>query len=234
MLAIAAKGRIMRTWRGRPHERKSIGMWNRPRLPLLVAVVVAASHAASAQPAPPPNPELNQAGGSAPPAPPGPIIEAGVETEFVSATAMPWEVMVDQQSMCTTPCRLMLERPHWITMRTREERPLRLEVGQLGGAPTSVTAHDLGTGMYATGITFTTLGGMALVTGITLTAVGCSSDRRGMCTAGLITGGAGVATTLGGIWLMRQALPRVKIRALEERGMALYTTGRGGGVVGRF
>jgi hypothetical protein len=128
----------------------------------------------------------------------------------------------------------MLDHPHWITVRTRERHPLRLEVGQLGSAPASVTTHDLSTGMYATGITFTTLGGMALVTGITLTAIGCSSDRSGLCTAGLISGGAGIATTLGGVWLMRAALPRVQIRAMEQRGMALYPTGSGAAMSGTF
>jgi hypothetical protein len=32
--------------------------------------------------------------------------------------------------------------------------------------------------------------------------VGGSSDRSGICTAGLITSGAGVATTPGGFWLL--------------------------------
>jgi hypothetical protein len=209
-------------------------MFNLSHLTPVVAVgIVAFGQPATAQPettrATVPSDEAPQAGASM-----APIAATGVETEFVSATSMPWEVMVDQQSMCTTPCRLMLEHPHWITVRTRERQPLRLEVGQLGATPASVTAHDLGTGMYATGITFTTLGGMALVTGITLTAVGCSSDRNRICTAGLISGGAGIATTLGGVWLMRAALPRVQIRALERRGMVLSPTGSGAAMSGRF
>lgn len=171
-----------------------------------------------------------------PPGPPtSPPPPVGVETEFLSATAMPWEVMVDRQSICQTPCKIYLDGPHWITMRTREARPLRMEVGNLGLRPSQVTAQDLGTGKYATGITFTTLGGMAVVVGVVLTAVGCSADdREGMCTAGLITGGAGALTTLGGIWLIRAGLPRIKVRALERRGLALYTTGTGGGVAGAF
>jgi hypothetical protein len=147
---------------------------------------------------------------------------------------MPWEVMVDQQGACWTPCQLMLDGPHWVTMRSRDRRPIRLEVGELGRAPAAVTAHDLQTGKYATGITFTALGGMAVVTGVTLAAVGCSTDRSGMCTAGLISGGAGAAVTLGGIWLMQNALPRFEVRALERRGLSLYSTGRGGGIAGRF
>jgi hypothetical protein len=209
------------------------------------AVLVAASaSAALAQPGASPAPRENPA----PQAPSGEVIVeepvvtedspvvrwVGMETEFVSATAMPWEVMVDQQSACWTPCKLVLDGPHWVTMRSRDRRPIRLEVGELGRAPAAVTAHDLKTGPYATGITFTALGGAAVITGITLTAVGCSQDRDGMCTAGLISGGAGALITLGGIWLMRSALPRYQVRALDRRGLSLFTSGNGGGVAGRF
>ncbi len=158
----------------------------------------------------------------------------GAETEFVSATSMPWEVMIDQQSACWTPCKLVLDGPHWVTLRSRDRRPIRLEVGELGRAPAAVTAHDIKTGAYATGITFTALGGAALITGITLTSVGCSQDRDGMCTAGLITGGAGAAITLGGIYLMRAALPRYQVRALERHGLSLFSNGKGGGLAGHF
>ncbi len=167
--------------------------------------------------------------------PDAPVVRwVGMETEFVSATAMPWEVMIDQQSACWTPCKLVLDGPHWVTMRSRDRQPIRLEVGELGREPSSVTAHDLKNGTYATGITFTALGGAALVTGITLTAVGCSQDRDGMCTAGLITGGAGAAITFGGIYLMRAALPRYQVRALERHGLSLFTNGKGGGLAGHF
>lgn len=221
------------------------------------ALVLGSAAAAMAQPgaAPMPQPEVAPMPPPMPPAgqlDPGPapgtpdspggyVVPApgaaqwpSVETSFVSATSMSWEVMVDQQSACWTPCELMLDGPHWITLRSRDRRPIRLEVGELGRAAAAVTAHDLKTGMYATGITFTALGGMALVTGITLTAVGCSTDRDGMCTAGLISGGAGAAVTLGGIWLMRQALPSYQVRALERRGLSLFGNGQGGGIAGKF
>ncbi len=168
------------------------------------------------------------------PSMPAPVPPPPDVVEFLSATEQAWEVMVDRQSTCTTPCRVQLDRPHWITMRTRERRPLRLEVGNLGGGAAQVTAHDLGTGKYVTGITATTLGGMAVVCGIVFTAVGCGGDRDGMCTAGLITGGAGIATTLGGIWLIRAGLPRAKVRPLDRYGLAVYATGTGGGVAGAF
>jgi hypothetical protein len=86
-------------------------------------------------------------------------------------------------------------------------------------------------GAYVTGIVFTTLGGMALATGITLTAVGCSSDdRRGMCIAGLITGGVGGVVTAGSILLMVKSLPQVRI----HRHASVVLSPTGAAVAGTF
>ena len=68
--------------------------------------------------------------------------------------------------------------------------------------------HD---GMYAGGIVATTFGGMAAVVGITLSAVGYAKDRRGMATAGLITGAAGAIGVPFGIYLMMKAVPQVSV-----------------------
>jgi len=70
---------------------------------------------------------------------------------------------------------------------------------------------------------------MGLATGITLTAVGCSTDRSGMCNAGLITG---VASGLGlylSIDLIRKSLPRVQMGPARP-----YATGSSIGVAGTF
>ncbi len=220
---------------GRTAVRAAFAAW-------VAGLALLLPQAAQAQPAEPPLEEPALVGEPEPIAPAGPEVVpgarampwVGAETEFISATSMAWEVMVDQQSACWTPCQLALDGPHWVTLRSRDRRPIRLEVGELGRQPVSVTAHDLKTGTYATGITFTALGGGALITGITLTAVGCSQDRDGMCTAGLITGGAGALVTAGGIWLMRSAVPRFQVRALERHGLSLFTSGKGGGVAGHF
>lgn len=189
---------------------------------------------AGAQPTTPSDPAGAPGYGAPGPQPPAQAAQVGVDTNFVSSSGMTWEVMVDQQSACVTPCRLLLERPSWITMRTTERSPIRLEVGQLGVRPVVVTAHNLQEGKYAGGIVMTSFGGMALVTGITLAAVGYGADRDGMKTAGVITGGAGAVLTLGGIMLMRSALPRTYVQALEQRGLALAPTANGGALSGRF
>lgn len=171
---------------------------------------------------------------AAPATAPAAPVRPGVEVEVVSTEGRQWEVMVDHQSTCNTPCRLMLDGPRWITLRSLERNPLRLEVGELGHRPARLSAKPLGTGKWATGISFTAIGGTAAVTGVVLTAVGCSTDRDGMCTAGLITGGAGLAVTGLGIWLIRRGLPRTWVRDLDRRQLGLYATGRGAGLAGHF
>lgn len=203
---------------------------------LLTVPGLTAPGAAVAQPAISPMTPAADAPTAPAPTATGPAapVRPGIETEVVSTEGRQWEVMVDHQSTCNTPCRLMLDGPRWITLRSLERNPLRLEVGELGYRPSRLSAKPLGTGKWATGISFTAIGGTAAVTGIVLTAVGCSTDRDGMCTAGLITGGAGLGVTGLGIWLIRRGLPRYWVRDLDRRQLGLYATGRGAGLAGRF
>ena len=155
--------------------------------------------------APPPSADMP----SRPP-PQGPPPGA-MRATFVSSTPVSWDVKLDQMPACTTPCTLWVAPLQFVTLHSHERDSVRLDVGAMPRGDVIVTAEPLSRGAYATGITFVTLGGMALATGITLTAIGCSTDRSGMCTAGLITGGAGAAVTVGSIYLMKRALPRARI-----------------------
>jgi hypothetical protein len=133
------------------------------------------------------------------------------EADFQSTGQRQWEVLVDQQPACVTPCRLTVQPGRWLSMRTLERRPVRVEVGMLDG-PALVQAKPLAGGAHTTGIVFTALGGTAFVTGVALGSVGCfSDDREGLCTAGLITGGVGAVVTAGSIWLMKRSVPRVYV-----------------------
>lgn len=191
---------------------------------LACAALGALATSAAAQPSATPADEPAPAMPVQPPPPPPP--PQAPTAEFVSTGAMQWEVLVDRQPACATPCALAVPPGRWVSMRTLERRPVRVEVGMLGREPVVVSAKPLHGGAYATGITFTSLGGAAVVTGIVFTAVGCSSDdREGMCTAGLITGGVGVAVTIGSIWLMTRAVPRVRIHRRAE--VAIAPTGVG-------
>jgi hypothetical protein len=154
---------------------------------------------------------------------------ADTRATFVSTGEQKWDVYVDQQPACETPCTIGLLRLQYVALRTQERHPIRLDVGYLPTGDLMVTAKPLANGMYATGIVFTSLSGMALVTGITLTAVGCATDRGGMCTAGLITGGVGAVGLYGSIYLMRKALPKASVGPATP-----YIAGNQVGLAGSF
>lgn len=168
---------------------------------------------------------IAQPGAEPPPAQPLPQTRA----TFVSTSEQQWDVTVDRQPVCSTPCTVDLLPLQYVALRSQEPNPIRLDIGYMPAGDLTVTAKPLSTGMYATGIVFTSLSGTALVTGITLTAVGCSTDRDGMCTAGLVTGGVGAAGLLGSIYLMRKALPKASIGPATP-----YLAGNGVGLAGRF
>ncbi len=167
-----------------------------------------------------------QPGDSVPAAPPP---QAQTRATFVSTSEQRWDVWIDQQPACATPCTIGVMPLQFIALRTQERSPIRLDVGYLPQGDLMVSAKPLATGMYATGIVFTSLSGMALVTGITLTAVGCATDHSGMCTAGLITGGVGAVGLYGSIYLMRKALPTFSVGAARP-----YVAGTQVGVSGAF
>jgi hypothetical protein len=155
--------------------------------------------------------------------------QAPTRATFVSTSEQQWEVTIDRQPACSTPCTLPIMPLQFIALRSHERNPIRLDVGYMPAGDLMVTAKPLSNGMYATGIVFTSFSGMALVTGITLTAVGCSTDRSGMCTAGLITGGAGAIGLYGSIYLMRKALPKASIGPARP-----YVAGNQVGLAGAF
>lgn len=152
-------------------------------------------------------------GRSPPPGPPG-----TVAVDFESASEdVRWDLYVDDQATCTTPCSRWVDPTRPVVMRTRDFYPSSLRIGQLDhdAGPLQVTAAPTSMGELLTGLTFTTLGGLALISGISLTGVGCSSDRReSLCTPGLITMGVGAAVTVGSILLMLDARSRFTVRPI--------------------
>ena len=153
------------------------------------------------------------------------------KVDFVSANANArWDVYIDDEVACTTPCSKWVDPSRPILLRARENaflaapdkiRMLDLGADALAG-PVQVRAHPTSRGELVSGITFTSLGGMALLTGITLSAVGCPSERSsGMCTGGLISLGAGSLITAGALWLIFDSAPRANVvpaRASASRG----------------
>ena len=149
-------------------------------------------------------------GRAEPVGPPGTI-----KANFESASANTrWDVYLDDEATCTTPCDAWVAPSRPIVLRTRRPRSSEIQISRLdlelqSNSPVQITAQPTSQGKLATGITFTTLGGMAVATGIALTAVGCTSeDRDGMCLAGQITGVTGALVTLGAVYLILESGPR--------------------------
>lgn len=161
-----------------------------------------------------------------------PELPAGAtRATIVSTGETQWDVRLDNNAVCTTPCTVVVEPLRYVTLYSQERTPSRLELGYLAAGDVLVQAKPRAQGAFAAGVTFTSLTGMGLATGITLTAVGCATDRSTMCKAGLITG---VASGLGlylSIDLLLSSLPRVQIGPAQA---APYATGNTLGLAGRF
>jgi hypothetical protein len=140
------------------------------------------------------------------------VPSGAARASFASTSELQWDVTINQQPACSTPCQLVIPPLGYVTLHSHEDPPVRLELGYLPGGDLSVAAEPWARGEYAAGVTFTTLGGMAVVTGITLTAVGYGTSDAGMRDAGLYTLIPGAIVTAGAIWLMRDALPKAHVQ----------------------
>jgi hypothetical protein len=168
---------------------------------------------------------LPLAGRAAEEGPPG-----AVKVDFVSGDpASRWDVYADDQVICTTPCARWVDPHRPVMLRTRESGFMsasdRVQVPNLLGYPGQqhLQLHAEGTsnGKLVTGITFTTFSGMAAISGIALTAIGCSGDRSGMCTGGLISLGAGAVGLAGSIYLILDSRARADITSHDEESSVL-------------
>jgi hypothetical protein len=179
---------------------------------------------------PPPAAPPPVASPEAPPADPqAPAPPAPTRATFLSTSSEAWDVTIDGVAVCSTPCTHAIYPVQFVTLRSQETRPVLLDVGRLPPGDLIVSGKPLENGMYAGGIVATTLGAMAMVVGITFTAVGYGRGREGMATAGLITGGAGTAALVGGIYLMMRAVPMASVD-----GASPYVSARTVGVAARF
>ena len=169
------------------------------KLAIIALIVVARGALAQAQPSVvPPEMQVQVPTGSA-------------HAIFASTSALRWDVIIDQNVACVTPCALWVPPLEFVTLRIEGRRSQELEVGYLPPGELMVQAEPRKEGEFAAGVTFTALSGMAVVTGITLTAVGCATKNGTMCNAGLITGGAGLLGLVPSIWLINDGLPRAHV-----------------------
>lgn len=179
------------------------------------------------QPQPYADPQQQPYGQPQPQQPPA----GATHATFVSTGEARWDVRVDNNAICTTPCSVVIEPMRYITLHAQERTRDRLSVGYLPPGSVVVQAKPRAHGAFAAGVTFTSLSGMGLVTGITLTAVGYGTDRSGMLKAGLITGGISAVGLYLSIDLLRRSLPGVQIGPAQA---TPYAAPNAVGLAGRF
>lgn len=186
--------------------------------------------AAAAQPAPLPGQiQPNQVWDPGP-APPADAMPPNMtRATFVSTGETRFDVRIDGNAACTTPCQLLVEPLRFVTLYSQERAPVKLSVGYMPQGDVIVSAKPRAQGAFAAGVTFTTLSGMGLATGITLAAVGYGTDRETMARAGLITAVPSAIGLYLSIGLIMKSLPKVRIDRAQP-----YATGNTVGVVGRF
>jgi hypothetical protein len=155
--------------------------------------------------------------------------QAPTRATFVSTGEARWDVWIDQQPACATPCTIGVMPLQFIALRTQERSPIRLDVGYLPQGDLMVSAKPFSNGLYAGGIIMTTFAGMGVATGITLTAVGCTTDHPNLCKAGLITTVPSAIGLYVGINWMRRALPKWNVERAQP-----YVAGNQLGVAGSF
>jgi hypothetical protein len=114
-----------------------------------------------------------------------------VKVDFVSASATTrWDIYVDDQATCTTPCSRWVDPTRPLVLRARD-LPDRLQLRDVtrDSGPLQVSAAPKSMGPWVTGIVFTAFGGMGVVTGISL------------------------------IWLLLDSGPKLRVRPLFETDM---------------
>jgi hypothetical protein len=190
------------------------------------AVMGVFASSAGAQPAMQEQQPVEPAQQEQPPAPMQPV-PGSTQATFISNSSEPWQVLIDRQPACDTPCSIYVPPMRFVTLRSRDQ--VLLEVGTLPQGSVVVRGSHLANGAYAGGIVGASFSGMGLVTGITLTAVGWGTGRDGMRTAGLITGGVSAVGLYLSIKLMQSAVPKVEV--LPGRP---YVSGNTVGLAGRF
>ena len=170
--------------------------------------------------------------------PPGIVV-----VEVVSAKkGEQWTVRAGKRELCRTPCLEHLRPNESLLMHSDDGERLRVNGFGVDAAQTKrvvVVAEGTHVPKKVNGIVFTTLGGMGVVTAITLGAVGCSDlpDRRGLCNAGLITGGVSVPLTAAAIWMLVDSAPKVHVLPVPRSGRkraAASVTVLPGAVAGTF
>jgi hypothetical protein len=158
-----------------------------------------------------------------------------VKASFRAADAdAVWEVVSDGQLLCNTPCERWLLPTSALLMREKRDDGFfspgkhmdhEVEVSlrdQAEGRQVAVQAHRARSGLFLSGVVLTALAGAAVAAGAVLLGVGCSDveARGGLCSAGAVTGGTGVAVLVPSIVLIALSGADAEVVPSEPAGPA--------------
>jgi hypothetical protein len=135
-----------------------------------------------------------------PEAPPG-----TVPVDIVSTSeTLRWDVYINDNAACTTPCSKFVDPSRPIVLRSREDKSQQLTVERVltGVGPVQIEGRPRQQGKFVTGITFLGLAGSGLFFGGMLALAGSAGNESGLTKAGEITAGVGVIFLPVGLYLL--------------------------------
>ena len=169
-------------------------------------------------------------GRSEPEGPPG-----TVRVDFVSGHENKrWDVIIDDNAACTTPCARWVDPSRPLSLRTREEAPQKLSIGRIasGTGPLQLVANPRNEGRRQTAFFLGAGGGAGLFFGGFLALFGAMADRDGLITGGYITAGVGAALAIPGVYLWATSGAKVELRPHGSSGPTMFVTPTG--IAGSF
>jgi len=96
------------------------------------------------QPYPEPQPYLQPMPPDAQPMPPPQPPPGATSATFVSTGEARWDVRIDNNAVCSTPCSLLVEPMRYVMLYSQERTPARLAVGYLPPGDVLVQAKPRG------------------------------------------------------------------------------------------
>lgn len=135
-----------------------------------------------------------------PEAPPG-----TVPVDFVSTSeTLRWDVYINDNATCTTPCSKFVDPSRPIVLRSREDKSQQLTVERVltGVGPVQIAGRPRQQGKFVTGITFLGVAGMLEFVGGGLALGASQGDQPGLKTGAEWTAGIGVLFIPVGLYLL--------------------------------
>jgi transposase len=149
--------------------------------------------------------------------------------DFVSTSAESrWDVFIDDEVACTTPCTKYINPSRPVELRTREEKGFLFkstdkvqldDVSKAARGPVRVRAYESSTGKFMAGMYVGGTGVLLLMMGGAFALTCGEDDEFGAgpsCTTAGVLAGIGVVAVAGGLWLWLKSRPRVEVDSIDS------------------